>query len=254
MLGISYDAVAFDGPLGRYPAWSVPGADSTWVVYVHGRGANRAEGLRTLGVLAARGLPGLLVCYRNDPGAPASPDGYSHLGLTEWQDLEAAVRYALAHGARDVVLSGYSMGGQVVMQFLSRSPLAGRVAAVVLESPLLDWNVTLAHRARALGVPRFGTWLGKSAATLRAGIRWNELDAAARAGSVRVPVLVFHCVHDDIVPVSVSERFARALPARTTLVRVPAGNHVEAWNADPARYSEVLNAWFTARGIGRNVK
>jgi alpha-beta hydrolase superfamily lysophospholipase len=251
LLGLSYETVTFDGPLGRYPAWFVPGPDSTWVVYVHGRGANRAEGLRTLGVLAARGLPGLLVTYRNDPGAPASPDGYYHLGLTEWEDLEAAVRYALDHGAHDVVLSGYSLGGQISMQFMSRSPLAERVRALVLESPVLDWNATLEHRALGLGVPAFGTWLGKQAAMARAGLDWDQLDRVAHTGRLAAPILLFHCPNDDRTPESVSEAFARALPAQTTLIRVQGGNHVEAWNADPARYAATVNQWFTARGIGR---
>jgi pimeloyl-ACP methyl ester carboxylesterase len=250
LLGVSYETVAFDGPLGRYPAWLVPGRDSTWVVYVHGRGANRAEGLRTLGVLVSRGLPGLLVTYRNDAGAPASPDGYSHLGLTEWEDLEAAVRYALAHGARDVVLSGYSMGGQVVMQFLSRSTLAAHVRAIILESPVLDWNATLDRRASSMRVPVFGTWLGKTAATVRAGLDWSALDRVAHTGRLEAPVLLFHGARDSFAPIAESEAFVFAHPGRATLVRVQGGNHVEAWNVDPVHYRDTLNTWFTARGIG----
>lgn len=248
--GLSYEIATFDGPLGRYPAWFVPGPDSTWVVYVHGRGANRADGLRTLGVLAARGLPGLLITYRNDTGAPASPDGYYHLGLTEWQDLEAAVRYALGHGARDVVLCGFSFGGQIAMQFLARSPLAAHVRAVLLESPVLDWNATLDHRAMILGAPAFGIWLGKRAATARAGLDWDQLDRVTHTGHLAAPILLFHCVKDDRTPEAVSKSFALALPKLITLVRVEGGNHVEAWNADPARYSATVNQWFTARGIG----
>src|SRR5258705_448662 len=99
MLGLTFESVAFAGPLGRYPAWLVPGRDSIWVIYVHGRAAHRSEGLRTLGVLAARGVPGLLITYRNDAGAPASPDGRYHLGLTERRDLEAAVPYPPPHRA-----------------------------------------------------------------------------------------------------------------------------------------------------------
>jgi uncharacterized protein len=252
MLGLSYDRVAFDGPLGQYPAWFVPGRDSTWVVYVHGRATSRAEGLRTLGVLSARGLPGLLATYRNDAGAPASADGLNRLGLTEWEDLEAAVRYALGHGARDVALSGYSMGGQVVLQFMARSPLASRVRCVLLESPVLDWKVTLEGRARVMGVPQVGTALGRWAASVRAGIDWDQLDRVAHVERAGVPILLFHGVHDTFAPEWVSERFARRLPARVTLVRVQTGNHVEAWNADPTRYAAVLNAWCDARGLGRS--
>jgi uncharacterized protein len=251
MLGRSFETVSFDGPLGSYPAWLVPGDDSTWVIYVHGRGANRAEGLRGLSVLAARGLPGLLVTYRNDPGAPRSPDGLNHLGLTEWADLDAAARFALAHGARDLVLCGYSMGGQIVAQFLANSPRAARVRGVVLESPLLDWDATVAFRARVLGVPAFATWLGKRAATFRAAIAWDRLDFVRRSPGGTAPILVFHSVRDDVTPASASEAFARELGARVTLVRLRSGNHVEAWNADPEAYARAVNGWCSAHHIGR---
>lgn len=112
LLGLPYQTTEYQGALGTYPAWFVPGADSTWVIYVHGIGANRAEGLRTLSVLSARGLPGLLITYRNDVDAPRSPGGLYHLGLTEWQDVEAAARYALQHGARHLVLSATAWAGR----------------------------------------------------------------------------------------------------------------------------------------------
>ncbi len=250
MLGLSYEEVLIDGPLGGCPAWLVPGRDPTWVVYVHGRGANRAEGLRTLATLSARGLPGLLVTYRNDPGAPASPDGFTHLGLTEWQDLEAAVRWALAHGARDVLLAGYSMGGQVALQFVERSALAPHVRALVLESPVLDWEATLAARARAEGFPQAGVALGRFAASLRAGVDWQRLDQVGRAPLRLPPTLLFHNVHDRFAPFGRSAAFARRRPASVTFVPIEGGNHVEAWNAGPARYAHTLEAWCDAHGIG----
>jgi dienelactone hydrolase len=252
MLGIDYDTVAVDGPLGRYPAWLVRGRDSTWVLYVHGRGTNRAEGLRALSVLRARGLPGLLVTYRNDVGAPPSPDRLYHLGLTEWEDVEGAARYALAHGARDLVLSGYSMGGQIIMQFMSRSSLAARVTAVELESPVLDWRSTLKFRAHVLRVPTLGTWLGMGAAAARARLDWEQLDRVVRTPVRGSPILVFHCVHDTYSPEATSEAFARALPGRVTLIRIEAGNHVEAWNADSTRYAASLHDWLSAHHIGKD--
>ena len=250
MLGIAYEARAFDGPLGTYPAWFVPGGDSTWVIYVHGIGANRAEGLRTFSVLTTRGLPALFISYRNDLDAPHSPDGLYHLGLTEWQDIEAAVRYALAHGARRVVISSYSMGGQITLQFMSRSPLATHVAGLVLESPAMDWNATLIHRSRVLGAPLIATWLGKQVAGMRARLDWDQLDRVKHHEGVTAPILLFHGIHDEYVPEPPSEAFARALPRQVTFVRIEEANHVEAWNADPARYTATVNEWCTAYGIG----
>lgn len=251
MLGLVFEEIRIPGPLGTYPAWYIPGPESTWALYVHGRGANRSEGLRTLSVLVSRGLPALMLTYRNDAGAPRSRDGFSHLGLTEWEDVEAAVRYALDHGARHVMLSGYSMGGQVVMQFLARSPLAGQVSAVVLDSPVLSWDATFACRARVMHVPQALTWLGERTAAARAGLDWGSLDRVAHAEPQGPPVLLFHCIHDDFAPESVSVAFARAAPGRVTLVPIGIGRHVEAWNADPVAYAETLNRWLDTRGIGK---
>ncbi len=250
MLGLAFRSVRVEGPLGSYPAWFVTGRESTWVIYVHGRAANRAEGLRSLDVLARRGLPGLLITYRNDEGAPRSADGRYRLGLTEWQDLAAAVRYALDHGARDVVIEAYSMGGQIALQFMRRSPLAARVRALVLESPVLDWNATLALRARNLGIPGPMTWLGKTTASARVGLDWSQLDQVTDVRPIRAPVLLFHNLRDHFTPESSSEAFARARPDSVTLIRVARGNHVEAWNADSAGYAAVLGGWLAARGVG----
>lgn len=251
-LGLPFEARSFDGPLGSHPAWFVPGSDSTWAIYVHGIGANRAEGLRTLSVLNARGLPGLLITYRNDLDAPRSPDGLYHLGLTEWRDIEAAARYALAHGARDLVLASYSMGGHVTLQFLARSPLAARVRGVILEAPVLDWAATLDHRSRVLRVPAVATWAGKTIAAARAGLDWNELDFVHHHEQVVTPMLLFHGLHDTYVPVAVSEAYARARPGQVTFVGIEHGNHVDAWNADPVRYAADVNRWCAAYGIGRD--
>jgi hypothetical protein len=203
-----------------------------------------------VGALGARGLPGLVVTYRNDAGAPRSPDGFSHLGLTEWEDLEAAARYALARGARRLVLVGYSTGGQIILQFLARSPLAPSTRALVLESPMLDWNAGLAHRARALGAPPLATALGKWAAAMRGGLNWPQLDRVTATRALGVPVLLFHGLNDQFAPEGVSERFGRKFPHDVTLVRDARGNHVEAWNVDPERYTATLNAWLTAHHIG----
>lgn len=235
--------VTFPGPLGRYPAWQVLPAGRrrrTWVVFVHGRGGTRAEAFRVLPAMRRLGLPALSVTYRNDAGAPGSPGGTYGLGWTEWEDVQAATDHARRHGARAVVLFGYSMGGAIVGAYLSRSPDAGRVRGVVLDSPVLDWEATISHGTRERRLPGSLTPFAMSVARLRAGVPWGGLDQVARAGEWSVPVLLAHGAADPSVPVATSDAFAAARPDLVEYLRVPGAGHVRAWNVDPAGYERAL--------------
>ena len=150
----------------------------------------------------------LIPAYRNDDGAPRSDDGRLAFGATEWEDLEAAAQYALDHGARRLVLVGDSMGGSIVMSFLYRSPLASRVAAVVLDAPMLDFHATVEFRAPD-GVPWFLAASAEWLTSLRWGTNWDELNYLAHAGELRAPILLFHGTADDRVPIATSEELAR---------------------------------------------
>ncbi len=150
--GIESEEVTYGSPLGDFPAWFVEGSDrldgadgaeDTWVIYVHGKGSRREEALRILPAAYALGFPSLIITYRNDAGTHEDPGGRYQYGATEWRDLEAAVRHALAAGAEDVVLYGYSMGGAIVFNFLYESPLAGAVRGVILDAPMLDFSATV---------------------------------------------------------------------------------------------------------------
>ena len=77
-----------------------PHESRTWAIMVHGRGATRQEGLRAVRPARELGLTSLLISYRNDGLAPSAQDGRYGLGSTEWRDVEAAIEFALAHGAR----------------------------------------------------------------------------------------------------------------------------------------------------------
>jgi len=249
-LGIAFDDVSIPARVGALPAWFVPGTDSTWAIFVHGRAASRAEVLRMLPSYCALHLPCLVTSYRGDHEAPSVDQGRFRLGSTEWRDLEDAVRYALAHGARDVVVVGCSMGGGIVAQFLRKSELRSSARAAVLDAPALDWNEVLALGARHRRVPAWLTAVGKLEASLRSGIRWDDLVQARHASEFATPMLILHGDADDVVPVEVSRRFAAARPDLVTLVTFPGAAHVESSNYDGARYSRAIADWLLSRKVG----
>jgi len=193
--------------------------------------------------LRRAGLPTLLITYREDLGAPASPDGLHHMGLTEWRDLEAAARYALAHGAARLVLVGYSMGGALVAQFMQRSALAPRVASLILDAPVLDWRRTIEFNAEQMGLPGFSAKPVEWTIGLRIEADWESLDALRHREDFQLPILLFHGDDDKVVPLATSEDFAAGLPGRVELHILPEAGHTESWNVAPRLYERRLSAF-----------
>ncbi len=244
-LGLPFSEVAVEGQLGPMPAWFLTGERRTWVILVHGIRGSREEGLRVLKLLTGLELPVLDISYRNDPEAPRSSDGLYHLGDTEWQDLEAAVRYALEHGAEDVVLYGWSMGGNLVQTFLRRSHEAGHVRAIVLDAPTLDYRALTRKQARL----RLFAIIMEHVITLRTGLSVDALDHVKQARSITKPTLLFHGVQDELNPVASSDAFAQARPDLVTYHRVNDADHTGSWNADSQAYEAALKS-FLERTLG----
>ena len=240
---VALEEVLLSGPLGDYPAWLGGGTDDTWVIFVHDRGADRSEALRLLPTVAALGLPSLTVTYRNDAEAPPSAGGHVGMGRDEWEDLDAAVSYAVAEGASDVVLVGYGVGGSIVEVFIHDSRQAGRVSGIVLDAPLLDAGGEAARLAAGDKVPGFIVGWAKAVATLRYGIDWGELDHLAAAPLTSVPTLIIHGADDPLYPVAVSEAFADAAPHLVTVLVVPGAGHGESWNVDSSSYERAVSSF-----------
>jgi alpha-beta hydrolase superfamily lysophospholipase len=242
-LGLPSSTVAIRGELGPMPAWRIAGDARTWAIVVHGINSTPEVGLRVAPALHRAGLPTLLITYREDLGAPASPDSFHHMGLTEWRDLGAAARYALAHGARHLVLVGYSMGGAIVTQFMQHSPLADRVSGLILDAPALDWQAILSFNATEMGFPSFAALPVEWAIGARIDADWESLDALGHSQDFQLPILLFHGTDDNVVPISTSDDFAALLPRWVTYFQVPHAGHVESWNVDPALYERRLGAF-----------
>ena len=218
---------------------------------MHGHNAERGESLRILKPIAELGLPSLIITYRNDEGVPGNPDGFIRFGLTEWQDLEGASRYALDRGAEGIVLVGYSMGGGIIASFLYESPLAERVRAVVLDAPMLDFGATIDHRAPRQRLPVVDLPIpgpvmaalvpvAKTLSSLRFDVDWAAQDYLNRTDELTAPILLFHGDADLQVPVDTSDALAKARSDLVEYHRLPGVLHVRSWNADPAAYEAIV--------------
>jgi pimeloyl-ACP methyl ester carboxylesterase len=240
--GLDFATVPVAGELGDLPAWLVPppGAERAgiWAIAMHGRGASRHEALRVLPTVVGAGLTTLVICYRNDLDAPASPDGYYHLGDTEWRDLAAAIGYAKENGATGVVLFGWSMGGGATLTALRRLPDTAMVRGVVLDSPVLSWDAVIDFQAELRHVPAPIVWSAKRFTEWRGGLSLARLDQVP--AELTVPALLFVDEADQLVRTDRAHAYAAARPDLVTLVSTRDGGHVASWNVDPQRYAAAV--------------
>ncbi len=242
--GLPTRKVSYSSPLGQFPAWFIEGSRNTWFIVVHGKkDAPPREALRSSPVLptvAEFGMPALIISYRNDVGAPASPDGFHRYGQTEWQDLQGAVEYAIEHGAEQLILMGYSMGGAMILNFLYQSQLADKVVGIILDAPMLNLGATVDFRAMQLGGARFFSGIGKFISTLRFDMNWEDLDYISRVEQLTLPLLLFHGDADTTVPVESSDSLATRWSRMLSYVPIPDATHIRSWNMYPGLYEKAV--------------
>ncbi|UPL17636.1 alpha/beta hydrolase family protein [Microbacterium aurugineum] len=257
-LHLRWENLLIGSPAGPCPAWYFPASSKTWVVQVHGRGATRAECLRAVPVLHAAGLPNLVVSYRNDGEAPRTRAGAYALGASEWRDVDAAIAYALRHGAERVILMGWSMGGAVSLQAAVTSGHRDRIAGIILESPVVDWRTVLRFQAKLARVraPLPGLAMGALQMPLTARlsgadapIPFDRLDMVARADELTAPVLILHSDDDGFVPADSSHALQEARPDLVTMPRFTVARHTKLWNYDQVGWTTSITDWLEAQGF-----
>lgn len=243
--GLAFEEIEFVSPIGTLGAWVVPGESSvSWAIHVHGWGAGRAEHLRMLPAFHREGLTSMVIDYRNDPGAPRDASGHYRFGLSEWEDLEAAVEEARERGAEQVVFMGCSTGGAIILSALERSKVVRDVArGLVLDAPNLAMEDTV--RLQARNSPFLDAVM--AIADIRWDIGWEALNYLERVERiVALPAIVFHGTADRTVPISVSRRFAQSLPDLVRLVETEDAGHVMSWNADPEGYETQIQSFLAS--------
>lgn len=257
-LHLSWQNVLIGSPAGPCPAWFFPATSTTWVIQVHGRGATRVECLRAVPVLHAAGFPNLVVSYRNDSEAPRSRAGAYALGTAEWRDVDAAIAYALRHGAERVILMGWSMGGAVSLQAAVSSSYRERIVGLILESPVVDWRTVLRFQARIAGVraplPELAMSALQRPLTARISgaddaISFDRLDMVARAGELTAPMLIIHSVDDGFVPIDSSVALQQARPDLVTMPEFSVARHTKIWNYDQPGWTAAITDWVEAQGF-----
>lgn len=249
-LGYDYEDIEVDTTVGKMPGWLIPASSDkkTWAIYTHGIAGRKENGYPWLAVLHPNGYPTILANYRNDQGAPADPSHMFGYGLTEWQDLQAFVDYALNNGAEDIVLVGDSMGGAIIGEFLKNSIKADKVKALVLDSPALDVPSIVRQQLASKNLPFPGVIsdLGLRVSDMRFPVKVGESHVKPQVEQFKGPVFIAHGDADTVVPHEISDEVTVNRTAPTTLLRVHGAEHVQSWKVDTNTYRTWLEAFLKA--------
>ena len=239
--------------LGPAPAWMIDRGTHRWAIHVHGQGSARAQTLRGVETASRMGLSSLVVSYRNDGEGPRSRDARSHLGESEWLDLEAALRFVAARGGTECVMFGWSLGATLALNTVQRSSLAEMIKGLVMVAPVLVWEDVMRANARHQRCPQL---LGSLVARLLALSGFSRLaglegplkvcgpDRDRFHGALSIPALILHNRNDWSVPFETSARFAQARKDRVELVEFDCAGHTQEWNSDPVGWDLAVRRWY----------
>lgn len=260
-LGLPFSSVEIPVAGGIAPAWRFDPAEASarpdaWAIHIHGMGGKRAGALRGVPVAVRLGYTSLVVSFRNDGEAPPSADGRYTLGQSEWLDVDAAVQYAVDHGAQEIVLFGWSLGASIALRLADLSAHSHRIVGLVLDAPVVDWTTTLTENASASGLPRSIASLGlrvlqsrkmRWVTGLQDPIEFAQLDWLNRAGEIQKSTLVLHGQSDPSTPFHVSRGVADLRPDVIRLVAFDTVGHSHEWNVDSHRWEAATSVVLASR-------
>lgn len=252
-VGGRFEEVNVPTAYGAAPAWLFEAENTdVWVIHIHGSWTDRSIMFRDVHAFSSLGFTSLVPTFRSDLEVSPPQAESSHLGQTEWRDVESAVSYAVARGAGRIILSGWSMGGTIALLTAERSAHRDRIVGVVLVGPVTSWRKAITAGAVRAGVPAIGAGLVMCLLQaplfarmlgLEEPIDFDALEWVDVPNRVAVPTLVLHSYKDQEVPWEISAAFQRANPDTVTLIPLPEAHHTQEWNASPCTFSNELTAW-----------
>ncbi|MFO0952780.1 MAG: alpha/beta fold hydrolase, partial [Isosphaeraceae bacterium] len=172
-------------------AWFVRGSDSgPSVLFLHGNGGSRSQGLKQAEWLAADGASVLLITLRAHGDSTGS---FNDIGLSARLDVVAAVEFLeRTRPGRPVVVFGSSLGSAAAA--FASEELGPRVSGYILECPYRDLKTAVWNRTRE-HLPAGLNWLAYQGLVTVAPLVIGDVDRIAPVEAVGgilpgVPVLV----------------------------------------------------------------
>jgi fermentation-respiration switch protein FrsA (DUF1100 family) len=228
--GLEYEEVFFlteDGV--KLHGWWVPKAGAPTLLWFHGNAGNishRLDNLRLLWEMV--GLQIFIFDYRE---YGKSAGHISREGT--FKDALAAYRYLTETRGipgGEIVFFGRSLGTALATDLAIKYPCG----ALILESPF-----TNSQDMARLYAPFLFDWRPKV-----------PYDNVGKIGQVKVPVMVVHGAHDEIIPVDMGRQVYEAAPEPKELYIIPGAHHNDTYDVGDAQYFARFKAFierYTAR-------
>jgi hypothetical protein len=221
--GLEHEEIWFTAEDGvRLHGWWVPKAGAPVWLWFHGNAGNISHRLENIKLLVEEvGVQVFIFDYREygKSGGSISREG-------TFKDAAAAYRYLTeTRGVpgSELILFGRSLGTALATDIA----LKGVSRALILESPF-----TNSQEMAKLYAPFLFDWRPKV-----------PYDNLGRVGYVKVPVMVIHGAHDEIIPVDMARRVFAAAPEPKELYIIPGSHHNDTYVVGGAEYIRRLRAF-----------
>lgn len=233
-LDLDFEDVSFKSDDGMVlSAWYVPADKATKaIIFVHGHGADRREGMRWFKAVHQAGFNILALDLRNSGQNMRS---FSSMGYFEKNDVKAALDYLQQQkNTQTMGIFGTSMGAATGILAMEKDT---RIQAGVFEAGWANLNDLYAEIiTQHIGLPTFPllplmTWLLE----LRTGMDMNRVNPEEILGNIAPrPVFIIHCTGDNLISLSHGERNYAAANEPKLFWQSPCEMHARAWQSDPA--------------------
>lgn len=185
-------------------AWYAPAASGKpTILYFHGNAAGLINRAERMGKYQARGFGFFIAAYRSFAGSTGSPSETALIA-----DAHLAYEYLLSHGVKseNIVVFGESLGTGVAVQLATSI----KVGAVILESPYMS--------AVAMGALRYPYLPVKY-------LMVDQFKSDQYIGKLKVPVMVVHGGHDQVVPLAMGRQMFDLAPEPKEFILISEAGH-----------------------------
>lgn len=244
-LDLSFEEISIQVDDGHtLSGWYIPAeASDKAVIFIHGHGADRHEGMRWFKAVHQAGFNILAFDLRNQGKSAKS---FSTMGYFEKRDVIRALDYLQQQKQIESIgIFGTSMGAATsIMAMVDDS----RIAAGVFEAGWANLDDLYSEIIEQhMGLPSYPllpltTWMLEQ----RTGMEMVKLNPEDMLADIAPrPVFIIHCSGDNLIGFSHGERNYAAAKKPKEFWKSPCQMHARAWQSDPEYIEQRVTNYFT---------